>query len=106
MVSTVGRKYGYGGEVTTGQRQEFQVARVSPYANESLAVTAELEVFATLKHLEEFKTEVLRVIAISADNGTKWAEQIKLAGLDEQEITWELGIVTIVTFIRVFRRVW
>lgn len=78
-------------DIATGERRGVQVAQMSPYTGESLAVTVKLlETFTTLKNQGEFQIEIIWAVAISAGNDTKRVVQVKWAGLHESEMIWEL----------------
>lgn len=52
-------------------------ARVSPYADSSLAVTEDIKgVFPTLKSQGEFDTEAIRAVTLSTDS-EEWIVQAK-----------------------------
>lgn len=57
------------------------LVRVSPHADETLAVTAELlEVFTTLKIQDEIQMQGIRTVAITTGTDTEWVVHLKWAG--------------------------
>lgn len=89
VVSVADSQHVYGAEdIATGERKEVHLARMSSYADELLAVTAELlGVFTTLKKQGEFQTQAMQAMAFSADNDTNWVVQVKWPGVDESGMT-------------------
>lgn len=77
----------YGVEnIVTSAQNEVYVVQMSSYADESLAVSAELlDVFTALQIQGEFETEAIRAVAISADCDIDWGVQVKWTDLEESE---------------------
>ena len=80
----------YGAEdIVTGRSHEVRIARMRPYADASLIVTAELkEVFNNLKSQGEFDMERIEAMDLEADS-EEYVVKMKWVGLDEEESTWE-----------------
>ena len=82
--------YVYGVEdIVTRHSREVHIARMRPYADASLNVTAELkEVLSNLKSQGEFDIEKVEALDLAAD-GEEYVVNVKWIGLDEEETTWE-----------------
>ena len=85
---TGGHVYGVE-DIITGRSREVHIARMRPYADASLNVTAELkEVFNNLKSQGELDMERIEGADLEADSEED-VVKVKWVGLDEEETTWE-----------------
>lgn len=74
-------------DFSKGEHKEANVAQISPYADESLALTVELVGVSTkLKNQGEFQMQAIRAVAISADNDSERVVQVKWADVDMSEM--------------------
>ena len=76
-------------DIVTGRSREVHSARMRPYADASLNVTAELkEAYNNLKSQGEFDVERIEAVDLAADS-EEYVVKVKWVGLDMEETTWE-----------------
>ena len=76
-------------DIVTKSLREVHIARMRPYADASLNVTAELkEVFNNLKSQVEFDMKRIGAVDLAADS-EEYVVKVKWVKLDEEETTWE-----------------
>ena len=78
-------------DIITGETKEIHVVRMSPYADSSLVVGAEVrEVLEMTKHQGEF--EIAGVIRVGNNpvQGVEYRVQIARVDLEEEEPTWKV----------------
>ena len=74
-------------DIVTRRSREVHIARMRPYADASLNVTAELKEVLS-KSQGEFDIEKVEALGLAAD-GEEYVVNVKWIGLDEEETTWE-----------------
>ena len=85
---TGGHAYGVK-DIVTGRSREVHIARMRPYADASLNVTAELkEIFNNFESQGEFDMEMIDAVDLAADS-EEYVVKVKWVGLDKEETTWE-----------------
>lgn len=71
-------------DIVSRERNEVQVEWMSPYADVSLAVRAELlEILRILRNQSEVQTLAVQAVVTNADNDTEPVAQVKWADFDE-----------------------
>ena len=85
---TGGHAYGVK-DIVTGRSREVHIARMRPYADASLNVTAELkEIFNNFESQGEFDMEMIDAVDLAADS-EEYVVKVKWVGLDKEETTWK-----------------